>query len=702
MNRFIKTIVRRTKQIYIVSLFLIASLLVIYLFPLQGKFRYEYKKGSPWAHEDLVAPFNFAILKSDAELKSERDSVLHQFKPYFDMNESIGVNELKLLNNEFDSRFSEAKRLTLSTNPKYIITDSIKQLCKQTSNKILTSIYNKGVVNFSDVLDNTINGSTIVIIKNNVAENREVNEVFTQKIAYNYIDEQLKKEFPNDNGLIALIDNLKLYDFVKQNLTYNEETSTRVKENLLSSISENRGMIQAGQRIISKGELVYADKFMILESLRTEYQSMLGTKSTVQWLFVGQIVIILISFTILYLFLFHFRHEILESFIKTLFIILMVLTMIIAAIMVLRFDLLNIYMLPFVALPIIIRTFYDSRLAFFIHLVTIMLVGFLAPNAFEFVFLQFIAGAISIFSLTQMHRRGQLFYAVALIFMAYAVTYATIAVMQEGSIIHINFKVFGWFAWNALMLLTCYPLIFIFEKLFGFVSDVTLLELSDTNHPALRLLAEKAPGTFQHVMQVANLSEEAVRRIGGNSLLMRVGALYHDIGKAGAPGFFVENQAGKNPHDGLSYEKSAEVIIHHVLHGVELAKKHKLPQPIIDFILTHHGTGLVKYFYTKYVNENEGRVPDLSAFSYPGPSPFTKETAVLMMADAVEASSRTLKEYNENSIDELVEKIINNQMADHQFDEADITFKDISTVKEVFKQKLMNIYHARIEYPEMK
>jgi len=380
----------------------------------------------------------------------------------------------------------------------------------------------------------------------------------------------------------------------------------------------------------------------------------------------------------------------------------MVLIMIAASSIVVRFNAVNLYLIPYIALPIIIFTFYDSRLAFYIHLVTVMIIAFWAPNAFEFIFLQFVAGAVSMFTMSKLYRRGQLFAAVGLIMLTYILTYSALGMIQEGNITKINYYTFLWFVGNSLLLLACYPLIFVFEKMFGFLSDVTLLELSDTNHPALRELAEKAPGTFQHVIQVANLAEEAIRRIDGNALLMRVGALYHDIGKTAAPGFFIENQGPKNPHENLKYDKSAEVIIQHVHYGAELARKYKLPKPIIDFIYTHHGTGLVKYFHTMYSNENEGIVPDISKFSYPGPSPFTKETAVLMMADAVEASSRTLKEYNESTIDALVEKIINNQMADNQFEEADITFKDIQKVKEVFKKKLLNIYHSRIEYPVKK
>jgi putative nucleotidyltransferase with HDIG domain len=401
------------------------------------------------------------------------------------------------------------------------------------------------------------------------------------------------------------------------------------------------------------------------------------------------------------MFLLSFRREILVNYQKLSFIVLVVVLMVSIMSIVTRFNIGNVYMVPFVALPIIVQAFYDGRLAFFIHMVTITLCGLLAPNGFEFILLQFIAGAISMFSLSKVDKRGKLFTAVLLIIMSYIITYTSLALLQEGSFKQINYYTYLWFALNGLFLLVCYPLIFVIEKAFGFLSDVTLLELSDTNHPLLRELAEKAPGTFQHVMQVANLAEDAIRKINGNALLMRVGALYHDIGKTNAPQYFIENQSGKNPHDALGYEQSAGIIIDHVHYGVALAKKYKLPQPIIDFITTHHGTGLVKYFYTKYMNDNDNRVPDLSRFTYPGPSPFTKETAVLMMADAVEASSRALKEYSYKTIDELVERIIDAKMKDGQFNDADITFREISIIKEAFKQKLVNIYHSRIEYPEL-
>ncbi len=690
------------QSIFIIILFILASALTISFFPTQGKFKYEYQKGTPWQHNDLIAPFDFAIYKSESELKASYDSLQKYFKPYFNFDAEIGNTEIKQFKAVFDSRYSNALETTHKIYPKTQFPDTLHNFILNLSTDIIRFIYDKGVFDFTEIMNEKFKGTNLVIIRNNLAENRDIGEVFSQKIAYGFINKKLKKDFATAPHIETLVENLKLYDFIKQNLIYDENTTIKVRDEMVSAMSTKRGMVQSGELIISRGDLVHDEKFLVLESFKKEYQINLGSSIYLKWLHIGQIIVVFLAFTILYLFLYHFRKEILSSLQKTLFILMMVLIMVIAASVVVKFNQINIYMIPFVALPIIIHTFYDSRLAFFIHIVTIMIIGFLAPNSFEFVFIQFLVGAVSIFSLAQLHRRGQLFAAVGFITLTYIIGYTAIGIMQEGDPFKINPYHYLWFLTNGLLLLICYPLIFIFEKIFGFISDVTLIELSDTNHPALRDLAEKAPGTFHHVIQVANLAEAGSRKIGANSLLTRVGALYHDIGKSGAPGFFIENQVGKSAHDGLNYEKSAEMIIQHVHYGMELARKHKLPKVISDFIVTHHGTGLVKYFYTKYSNENEGIVPDISKFSYPGPSPFTKETSVLMMADAVEASSRTLKEYNDTTISELVERIIDNQIADNQFEEADITFRDIFQVKAVFKQKLMNMYHTRIEYPDMK
>ncbi len=699
---FIAKLKQYSKTIYLSVLFLAASAIAVLSFPLQGKFKYEYKKGTPWQHETLIAPFNFPIYKTEVEIKTERDSVLKNFVPYFQYDKMVESNYLAQYLREFDARYAESVSVVQEKYPGRHINDTLKAYVKNKGSVILHIIYEKGVAEHGELVESVGDKNAVVIVDDNIVHRRSVDEIFTQKIAYTYIRKYLNKRYADQPWLRDLIENLKLYDYVDDNITFDASLTDKQKQELLEQISGTEGMVQSGELIISLGEVVNNDDFKVLESLRKEYESFLGTSKSTKWLFVGQILLVLISFGLLYLFLHNFRREILDSYLKSLFILLMVVIMVIATSLTIAFGTINLYIVPFVALPIIIQAFYDARLAFFIHLVTVVLCGFYAPNGFEFVFLNVVAGAVAVFSLAQIYKRGQLFIAIAWIFLAYSLSYTALALMQEGTLSEINTQNYIWFAINGGLLLAVYPLIFVFEKLFGFLSEVTLMELSDTNHPALRQLAEKAPGTFQHVMQVANLAEEVGRKIGANPLLIRVGALYHDIGKTGAPSFFIENQSGKSPHDDLPYDKSAEMIIQHVYHGMELAKKYKLPQPIVDFIVTHHGTGIVKYFYTKYANEHEGKVPDISKFSYPGPSPFTKETAVLMMADAVEAASRTLKEYNEDSIGALVNRIVDGQIEDNQFADAEITYKEVTIAKAVFVEKLMNIYHARIEYPDLK
>jgi len=365
-----------------------------------------------------------------------------------------------------------------------------------------------------------------------------------------------------------------------------------------------------------------------------------------------------------------------------------------------RFDLLSVYVLPFSILPIILKTFFDSRLALFVHIITILVVGFFVPNGYEFVFLNVLAGMVAIISLTDAYRRSKIVVTAVAVMLTYSIIYIGIALVQEGDLMQIDYKYFSWFGVNGLLILISYPLLYIFEKTFGFISDATLMELSDTNQPLLRKLAENAPGTFQHSLQVANLAEDAIYRIGGNPLLVRAGALYHDIGKMDEPLYFIENQSSTiNPHDDLEFEQSARIIIDHVRKGVELARKNKLPEPIVNFIRTHHGTTTVQYFYKSFLRKYPEAEVDVQKFSYLGPKPDSKETAVVMMADSVEAASRSLKSITEDTIDKLVDSIITAQMTDEQYNDAQVTFKDITTIKEVFKKRLRNIYHVRISYP---
>lgn len=435
-------------------------------------------------------------------------------------------------------------------------------------------------------------------------------------------------------------------------------------------------------------------------SLKKEYEKNVGGQGSFFSAVAGQAIIATIIVFLLMSFLFLFRKDIITESNKVAFLLIMVLLMVSMSVLSHKIDEINIYALPFCILPIILRTFYDTRLATFTHTLTILLIGFLAPNGFEFMFIELVAGITAIFSIASLHNRSQLFTTSFLVFIAYSVSYFGIIILHQGRWENIELMNFIWFATSAMLTLFAYPLMYAFEKLFGFLSDVSLMELSNTNTPLLRKLAENAPGTFQHALQVANIAEDLIQQIGGNPLLVRTGALYHDIGKMENPVFFTENQQGVNPHNQLKSEESAQVIIRHVIRGIELAKKHKLPEQIVDFIRTHHGTTRTRFFYENYKREHPEENVEEGKFTYPGPIPFSKEGAVLMMADSVEAASRSLKHPTAESIANLVDSIIGNLISENQFIHSNITFKDISDIKKILKRKLMNIYHMRIEYPK--
>lgn len=416
---------------------------------------------------------------------------------------------------------------------------------------------------------------------------------------------------------------------------------------------------------------------------------------------IGQTIMVTSCYLILYLFLFHFHHEVLEVMRKTLFLILIVLLFLIVTSIVSDYPGMSIYIIPFAVIPMVIKTFYDARLALFILPVTIILAGFMVPDPFEFVFLTFVTGIVAIFSLTNIYRRAKFLFSSVMVIITYSVLFFGISLMNGKGIESINWMEYRWFAGNGILILLSYPVIFLFEKKFYFLSDSTLLELSNSSQPLLRRLSEDAPGSFQHSLQVANIAEEAARKIGANSLLVRTGALYHDIGKIVNPEYFIENQSeGSSPHDKLDSLSSAKLIIGHVTKGADLARKYKLPVQIIDFIRTHHGTTTAYFFYKKFLDENPQKSEMKNEFVYPGPKPFSKETAIVMMSDAVEASSRSLGYHTEENIRELVERIIYLQEMDGQFSGVPLTYKDISDLKDVFVKRLANIYHARIAYPE--
>jgi cyclic-di-AMP phosphodiesterase PgpH len=707
---FIRTHIR---SIIILFFFVVTSIIIIYLLPHEGKFMFEYQKGGFWKHESLTAPFNFPVNKTRVEIDHERDSVLRGFKPIFVFDDKIGGQRLRELDEDFNARWIEysmsffkiPSRNDYTTNRKYSMNRQLETDYRNYLASLLREIYQKGIIDVSPLEENgQLKYKEVTIVKGNVAENYALTELFTPKTAYEYATTRLKNSIPKKNSLLVhkydqFFLEFQVNNYLSINVTYDEDRSTKVHQGLLETISSTRGLIQEGQGIISRGESITDEKYMILESLRQEYEKNLGSMAR-QLVIIGKFILVFASLMVIFLFLRSFRREVLESYRRVIFILLTVVLMVLVASTTFKFNLVSIYLLPFAILPIILKTFYDSRLALFIHIITILLVGFFAPNSFEFVFLNVVAGMVAIISLTNVYRRSKLVVTSLYVIAAYSVIYLGIALVQEGNLANIEWKYFRLFGVNGILVMISYPLIYMFEKTFGFMSDATLMELSDTNQPLLRKLAEVAPGTFQHSLQVANLAEDAVFQVGGNPLLVRAGALYHDIGKMEEPLYYIENQTSSiNPHDNLEFEQSARIIIDHVRKGVDLARKNKLPEAIIDFIRSHHGTTTVQYFYRSYLRKYPEAEVDVKKFSYPGPKPGSRETAIVMMADSVEAASRSLKEITENTLDKLVDSIIGNQMTEEQYNDAQITFKEITMIREVFKRRLQNIYHARISYP---
>ena len=708
MNRLLNFFNRNAQKLRTFSLFAITTVILILLFPREGRFRYEFQKGKPWMHEGYIAPFNFPIYKSEEELAIERDSILREFKPYFKKEITKKDQMLNKFSGSFNRKWEAMVRKQNEELPDSLrVSDSInvhRDFLKSYLAGILGYVYQHGIVENNDILERVANpNNSLVILTDQIAEERKVPDVFTQKTAYEYLVDKIDAVTDTlpYSDYKQFIRSLNLNELLSANLFYDEETSNKVRAEMLNAISLTQGMVQSGELVISRGELVTSEKYRILESLRREYAINLGLSDNLNFITLGKIILVIISMVILYFFLHNFRPDILRSISSLTFLLLLFLIVTTLSSFILRYDFLSIYVLPLAIVPIMVLTFFDSRLALFVHILTVLVIGFWTPNGFEFVYLNIITGIVAIYSLTNSYRRGILALTAVIIFATYTVVYFSFSVIQEGRFSSIDYKPVLWFAGNSFLIMSSYPLIFVFEKTFGFLSDSSLLELSDTNQPLLRELAEKAPGTFQHSLQVANLSEAAIHQIGGKPLLIRTGALYHDLGKMIQPQYFIENQQGDfNPHDKLDFGKSAETIISHVRLGMEIARKHNLPESIVDFIRTHHGSTMVQYFYRSFLRTNPQKEADLARFTYPGPKPRSRETAVLMMADSVEASSRSLKVKDADSINYLIDKIIDDQVRQEQFDEADITFRDIKKIKEIFKKKILDIHHFRIEYPE--
>ena len=657
------------------------SFLVVYLFPKGATFKYEFQKGKPWQYPSLYAPFDFSVLKSDEELDLEKQSIINSQFPYYRAIDEV-YDQVK---SSYTAQFPNFFNLPASS--------ALHNDLYPFGFLLLDKIYTFGVLPLGF---EHRGGESAHLIKGN-------SETTVDKVQFIRIEELKPK-------IDELLENSEYKDFSNQyyklffeiiqpNISLDEKFTTNALNESLDNISVYRDLVQENAIIISQGEVVEGEKLQMLRSLKEEYSSQLWNELSYYWIIFGYTILVVLTFMSLILFINNYRPSIFDDNKGITFIFLTMVGMIALTTIIINFDVNILYAVPICILPLILKTFFDARLGLFTHVITVLNLGFVVPNSFEFVFLQMMAGIVTILSTTQLQNRANLFITVGRIVLVYLVGYVAFTIIHEGSISKLDFLVIGLFLLNGLLTLFAQPLIYLFERLFKLVSDVSLLELSDTNSKLLKELSNRAPGTFHHSLQVANLAETAADEIGANTLLVRVGALYHDIGKMNAPTYFSENQTGSvSPHEEMPPDQSTKIIVGHVAEGIELAKKSKLPDRVIDFIRTHHGDSLVYYFYKKAQELDED--VDEKDFRYPGPKPFSKEMAILMMADAVEAASKSLREPNVDKIQQFVNTIINKQIDEKQFNDCNITLSEIETVKKVLSKKLINIYHLRVEYPE--
>lgn len=643
--------------------------------------RYNYDVGKPWMYQSFIAQFDFPIYKSEDAIKQEQDSILKELMPYYNYDPTREKKELEKFNKDFSSELTG-----LSHHYRAIIIDRIHRL------------YSAGIMNtpeYNAIVHDSTN--MVKVVDGKSATPIEIGCMYSTMSAYEALlkDEELSKDR-------ALLQKLNLTNYLEPNLTYDKEKTETERTDMLGSIPLASGMVLSGQKIIDRGEIVDDYTYRVLSSFERELQRRNATQMELTTTFIGQVIYVTILVMLFTMYIALFRKDYFDKPRSIMMLYVMITLFPIAVAMMIEHNWFNVYIVPFAMAAIFARMFMDSRTAFVTQLTIVLICAAAVKYQYEFIIIQIVSGLVAIYSLRELSSRAQVIKTAALVTVSCCAVYLALQMMQETDVLKLDSKMYTHFAVNGVLLLLSYPLMYLIEKTFGFTSNVTLFELSNTFKGVLRNLSEVAPGTFQHSITVGNLAAEVANRIGADSLLVRVGALYHDIGKMTNPAFFTENQAGVNPHDALTCKESAKIIIGHVTEGVKIAEKANLPTIIKDFILTHHGRGMAKYFYIKYQNEHPDEVVDKEQFTYPGPNPFTREQALLMMADTCEAASRSLQEYTEESISSLVDRLIDAQVADGCFKDCPITFRDIAQAKQVLTERLMSIYHTRIQYPELK
>lgn len=684
ISSFLTKLAHSYQVVFRVLLFLAVVIVIVWQMPRTLKFKYEYQKMRPWQYESLYAPFNFPIYKSNEQLEIEEENSLKDFYPIYVYDVALTKNNRELMLEKFNTKWNGP--------------DEYRDANIMLLEKLYDTIENRGVISLTSLYDDLKPESMIDVVRERVVKTKQLRDFYTMKTATDFVATYLTDAEPEIDKILI---NRLLLECLHQNVIYSEDLTKQAEEQALSTISLTFGMVQKDELIISEGELITDEKYNILNSLKIEYASHDdGNMFNRNLNLYGQIIIVAMIFVLLFVALKLLRSDLYDELGSLSMILVMMLMMIIPSFWIIKHYPDMIYMMPIPILAMLLVTFFDTKIAIYIQTLTLIIISLAVPNSFSYFVIQFFVSLISIFVLSRNTSRSRYFLTYFAVLISYIVLRIGICLIFDAGLENFGWRDVGIFAMNTLFTMLTLPLSFLFERVFGFVTDLTLLELSNTNSPLLRKLASEAPGTFQHVMQVADLCEEALFAIGGNMLLARTGAMYHDVGKIKNPLSFTENQSGKfNLHDEMSYYESSQIIINHVIDGIEICRKYHVPEQIIDFVRTHHGTRRTEYFYQMELKSNPDIEVNEEDFRYHGPIPFSKETAVLMMADSVEAASRSLADKTEESISQLVDRIIDAQMKDNQFVNTDLTFRDITTVKKVFKRKLMNMYHVRIAYP---
>ncbi len=671
---------RHLKYLMVVA----SAVVIVFTLPKQVKFSYEIEKGRIWNQKDLISPYNFAILKTPQEIENDKKVALANITPVYKFNSAMAQQQIAGFKADLEIKWRGAN-LPENKKNSYITTGA----------NLLKAVYDKGVLNLNPKYAQNGQGYSITVLDKNFGTERNTVDLFTRETALQFCDASITKRPDLDRAF--LLDLLQIR--IQNNITYDHRLTLKLENDALSELSVSNGMVQKGEVIVTKGSVVNDDIYQKLQSYKKAFEDNARIKGDPKLVLAGQFVLVGIAIVLLMVFLYLFRKDIYDDNRLVGLILLVITAMLFTLSMAIKFQLPNMYYIPYCIVPIIIRILFDTRLALNIHMLVVLIAGFFVPNSFEFAYYQITAGTVAIYSIKYLSRRDQFLISALIILLGYFMAYLGISLIKEGTIIDLDWVGFVPFVVSVLLTLLAYPLIYLFEKVFSITTDITLIELTNTNAPLLRKMASTAPGTFQHSLQVANLAENAIYAIGGNALLVRAGALYHDIGKMDNPLFFIENQTSVfNPHDKFTYEESAQVIIRHVSRGIEMAQKANIPNIVIDFIRTHHGNTRVDYFYQSFLKNFPEKIVDENTFRYPGPIPFSKETGVLMLADSIEAASRALKQPDEASISNLVDRIVKYKLDQNQLNDSNITLKDLETIKTIFKRMLMSIYHVRIDY----